>query len=56
MRGFPSSLFTFGALTSRILHSINDATVPYLTSYVDLEDPFVNHTTDDFAVYANFLL
>jgi hypothetical protein len=53
MRGFPS-LFIFGALTSRILPSINDATVPYLTAFVDLEDPFINHTTDGLAVYASF--
>ncbi len=49
MRGFPS-LFTSGALTSCIIPSINDVTVPYLTAYVDLEDPFINHTTDGLAV------
>ncbi|KAI9440711.1 DUF676-domain-containing protein [Lactarius indigo] len=31
-------------------NAINDATVPYLTAYVDLEDPFINHTTDNLAV------
>ncbi|KAH9008123.1 hypothetical protein EDB84DRAFT_1598815 [Lactarius hengduanensis] len=31
-------------------NAINDVTVPYLTAYVDLEDPFINHTTDDLAV------
>jgi hypothetical protein len=58
MRGFPSSslFFTFFTLIFRVLHSINDATVPYLTAYVDLEDPFINHSPDDLAVYANILL
>ncbi|KAH9066842.1 DUF676-domain-containing protein [Lactarius vividus] len=31
-------------------NAINDVTVPYLTAYVDLEDPFINHTTDGLAV------
>ncbi|KAH9039344.1 DUF676-domain-containing protein [Lactarius pseudohatsudake] len=31
-------------------NAINDVTVPYLTAYVDLEDPFISHTTDDLAV------
>lgn len=31
-------------------NAINDVTVPYLTAYVDLEDPFINHTKDGLAV------
>ncbi|KAI9453395.1 DUF676-domain-containing protein [Lactarius psammicola] len=31
-------------------NAINDTTVPYLTAYVDLEDPFINHTTGGLAV------
>jgi len=31
-------------------NAINDLTVPYLTGYVDLEDPFINHSTDALAV------
>lgn len=54
MRGFPSSLLIFGALISRILPRINDTTVPYLTAYVDVDDPFINHTADGLAVYASF--
>ena len=34
------------------LRSINDVTVPYMTAYVDLEDPFLDHKTDGLAVYA----
>jgi hypothetical protein len=52
----PLTSIHIGTLTSSILHSINDVTVPYVTSYVDLEDPFINHTVDELAVYANFLL
>ena len=52
MRAFPSSLFTL-ARSRPAYYSINDVTVPYMTAYVDLEDPFINHTTDDLAVYAN---
>jgi len=31
-------------------NAINDRTVPYLTAYVDLEDPFINHCADNLAV------
>jgi hypothetical protein len=43
-------------LTSNILHSINDVTVPYVTAYVELEDPFINHTAEELAVCANFFV
>jgi hypothetical protein len=45
-----------GMLTSNILHSINDVTVPYVTAYVELEDPFINHTAEELAVCANFFV
>jgi len=32
-------------------YSVNDLTVPYMTAYVDLEDPFLNHRTDGLTVY-----
>ena len=51
MRMFPSSLATYLTLIHSLC-SINDVTVPYMTAYVDLEDPFLNHTTDGLAVYA----
>ena len=53
MRAFSSS-FTL-PLSRPAYYSINDATVPYMTAYVDLEDPFINHTTDDLAMYARLL-
>ena len=31
--------------------SINDMTVPYMTAYVDPEDPFLNHITSGLTVY-----
>ncbi|KAF8463203.1 DUF676-domain-containing protein [Russula ochroleuca] len=31
-------------------NAINDLTVPYMTAYVDLEDPFLNHSTDGLTV------
>jgi len=31
-------------------NAINDLTVPYMTAYVDLEDPFLNHDTDELIV------
>jgi hypothetical protein len=46
----PSSPATAGALI-HCLCSINDLTVPYMTAYVDLEDPFLNHGTDGLIVY-----
>ena len=54
MRAFPSSLFTL-ARPHPAYYSINDATVPYVTAYVDLEDPFINYTTNDLAVYVSLL-
>ena len=51
MRMFSSLLATYLTLTHS-LRSINDVTVPYMTAYVDLEDPFLNHKTDGLAVYA----
>ena len=46
----PSSLAAASALIHCIC-SINDATVPYMTAYVDLEDPFLNRSTDGLTVY-----
>ena len=46
----PLSSATAGAL-NRCVYSINDATVPYMTAYVDLEDPFLNHSSDGLTVY-----
>jgi hypothetical protein len=46
----PSSSTTAGALIY-CLYSVNDLTVPYMTAYVDLEDPFLNHVTDGLIVY-----
>lgn len=46
-------LFTIGyplTLTPSLL-SIGDMTVPYMTAYVDPEDPFLNHTTNGLTVY-----
>ena len=51
MRMFPSPLAPYLSLIHSLL-SINDVTVPYMTAYVDLEDPFLNHNTDGLAVYA----
>jgi len=51
MRGFPSSLATYLTLI-RSVCSINDVTVPYMTAYIDLDDPFLNHNTDGLTVYA----
>lgn len=31
--------------------SINDLTVPYMTACVDLEDPFLNHSTNGLNMY-----
>jgi hypothetical protein len=31
-------------------NAINDVTVPYVTAYVELEDPFINHTAEELAV------
>jgi hypothetical protein len=31
-------------------NTINDLTVPYMTAYVDLEDPFLNHSADGLTV------
>ena len=45
-----SSSATVGALIHCVC-SINDLTVPYMTAYVDLEDPFLNHSTDGLTVY-----
>ncbi len=50
MRKFPSSSATPPTLI-RSLYSINDLTVPYMTAYVDLEDPFLSHFTDGLTVY-----
>jgi len=47
-------LFTIShppTLTSSLL-SVNDMTVPYMTAFVDPEDPFLNHTTNGLTVYA----
>ena len=33
------------------VYSVNDLTVPYMTAYVDLEDPFLNYRTDGLNVY-----
>lgn len=36
------------------VYSVNDRTVPYMTAYVDLEDPFLNYRTDGLTVYVAF--
>lgn len=46
---FPSSSAIFDTLIYRV-SSINDQTVPYMTAYVDLEDPFLN-SSDELSVY-----
>ena len=33
------------------LYSVNDLSVPYMTAYVDLEDPFLNYRDDGLTVY-----
>ena len=38
-------------LANSLFISINDLTVPYMTAYVDLEDPFLNHSTNGLTVY-----
>jgi hypothetical protein len=35
--------------------SVNDLTVPYMTAYVDLEDPFLHYHTDELTVYVALL-
>jgi len=47
-------LFTINHLTTltHSLLSINDMTVPYMTAFVDPEDPFLNYTTNGLTVYA----
>jgi len=34
-----------------VLYSVNDLSVPYMTAYVDLEDPFLNYRDDGLTVY-----
>jgi hypothetical protein len=33
------------------VYSVKDLTVPYMTAYVDPEDPFLNYRTDGLTVY-----
>jgi len=51
MRESPSPSATTGTLIY-CLFSINDLLVPYMTAYVDVDDPFLIHPTHELAVYA----
>lgn len=38
-------------IVNHCVYSVNDLTVPYMTAYVDLDDPFLNYRTDGLTVY-----
>ncbi len=45
-----SSAITIDAVL-HCVYSVNDLAVPYVTAYVDPEDPFLNYRTNGLTVY-----